>query len=251
MSWAGVREALKRVTGEAGALPLWWRDDDATRLSPALERLAAQARAAGVPVHLAIVPAQARPELAGLGPEFIPVVHGWAHANHEPPGRKKAEFGAARTGEAVERDLREGLARLAFLGARLRRMFVPPWNRIDPAHVMRVREAGHEWISTFGPRARREPVPGLVCINTHVDPIDWHGTRSLADEEALLARLAAHLRDRADGRADPAEPLGLLTHHLDHDPAIEGFVARFWEVMRAAPHTLWTPPDPGEPDEPT
>jgi hypothetical protein len=53
-----------------------------------------------------------------------------------------------------------------------------------------------------------------------VDPIDWHGTRSLADSAEIVTHLAAAVERRVAGAADRDEPIGFLTHHLVHDDAI-------------------------------
>jgi hypothetical protein len=46
----------------------------------------------------------------------------------------------------------------------------------------------------------------------------------------MIALLARAIEARLEGRADPDEPLGLLTHHLVHDEAVwhlcESLVAR-------------------------
>jgi hypothetical protein len=43
---------------------LWWRDDDAAEVTPALERLLALADATGVPLALAVVPGRLMPSRA-------------------------------------------------------------------------------------------------------------------------------------------------------------------------------------------
>jgi hypothetical protein len=86
--------------------------------------------------------------------------------------------------------------------------------------VTRLPQLGYRGLSTFRTRTAAAPVPGLVQVNTHVDPIDWHSTGSLRDPAELAADLARAVLDRLDGRADPDEPIGLLTHHLVHDEAV-------------------------------
>jgi hypothetical protein len=56
-----------------------------------------------------------------------------------------------------------------------------------------------------------------------VDPIDWRGTRSLADPGGIVAGMANAVERRIAGRADPGEPIGFLTHHLIHDEAVWTF----------------------------
>lgn len=218
-------------------LPLWWRDDDAIAVTPELEAMAARAQRFGMQVHLAVIPARATEELAERVAEdrtFVPVVHGWAHISHAPAGAKNSEFGTQRDGAAE--DAKRGLERLSTLfGARLLPMFVPPWNRIDPSVTKALPGLGYRVLSTFQPRRAAEAAPGLMQVNTHIDPVDWRGTRSLTNPDALSEWLAAHLQDRREARADADEPLGLLTHHLMQDAATWDFCDQLLEMLLEGP----------------
>ncbi|MFC6583025.1 hypothetical protein [Sulfitobacter aestuariivivens] len=140
-------------------LPLWWRDDDATRDTMALQRLLGVSEGLDIPVHLAVIPRPATADLAAVikdAPGAVPLVHGWAHENHAPDGQKKAEFGHPRA--AAIDEARSGLRRLKSLfGARLLPMFVPPWNRIDPDIANALPHLGYTALSTYTPglRAKR------------------------------------------------------------------------------------------------
>lgn len=221
---------LAAMRREGLTLPVWWRDDDAIAPTPALDRLATMASDLGLAVHLAVIPKTATPALAEAvagRPSLVPLVHGWAHANHAPVDAKKAEFGPHRPLEDRQDEARHGLQRLRDLfGPRLCPVFVPPWNRIAPDMGAGLSAVGYRALSGFGPRDAALAAPGLAQINTHLDPIDWHRGRSLADPDTLLTGLAASLANRREGRADATEPLGLLTHHLVHDAAIWDFSRR-------------------------
>lgn len=225
VEWAPLRQELARWRAARMSLPLWWRDDDAVSVTPALERLAALSGDLALPVHLAVVPAHADPSLAtycAALPGMVPMVHGWTHENHAPPGAKRAEFGQPRAEAAAQTEA--ALHRMqALFGSRLLPAFVPPWNRIDPTLVPNLAQQSYRGLSAFGARGKRLAAPGLVQINTHLDPIDWHGTRSLREPDILIATLVALLQGRRSGAQDAAEPLGVLTHHLVHDPAIWSF----------------------------
>src|SRR5207302_676611 len=74
---------------------LWWRDDDAVAPTARLSRLLSIA--SGVPVSLAVIPADAEPELARWlshyllsAPKASVVVlqHGWRHLNRSGIGKK-------------------------------------------------------------------------------------------------------------------------------------------------------------------
>ncbi|MEM6617834.1 MAG: polysaccharide deacetylase family protein [Pseudomonadota bacterium] len=237
MTWQSVADELS-YWGDTGlTLPVWWRDDDAIALTPALRRLVSLSSAVSVPVHLAVIPAQLTPALIAhvkASPWLIPVTHGWAHTNHAPTREKKSEFPSGRD---ATHDLDQGVVAMAPLGPPV--MFVPPWNRIHRESTAALAARGYRAISTFAPRhaARTEE---LYQINTHVDPIDWHGTRSALPEAQITAYIVSLLRARRERETDPDEPLGLLTHHLDHDTALWDFCARFWEVMAAGPIRPWT-----------
>ncbi|HEX2018023.1 MAG TPA: hypothetical protein VGO17_03705, partial [Aurantimonas sp.] len=59
-------ELLAELDGWAGAgrrLDVWWRDDDAARPSPALDRLTAAAADRSLPLALAVIPDAMVPQL--------------------------------------------------------------------------------------------------------------------------------------------------------------------------------------------
>lgn len=246
--WRPLDAELDRWAAAGMILPLWWRDDDAIAPGPALDRLAGLAATTGLAVHLAVIPAGATTALAdrvATDPWLRPVVHGRAHENHAPAGEKKAEFGAHRPVPVMLAEARQGFDRLRDLfGDRLHPMFVPPWNRIAPALVASLPKLGYRALSTFTPRVAADAAPGLVQINTHLDPIAWKSYRGLADPGALIAQLAAQLADRREGRADNGEPYGLLTHHLVHDEAIWQFAGAVLTRLVAGPAHPWTLPAP-------
>jgi predicted glycosyltransferase len=223
-SWATLDDALARLADSPHRLSFWWRDDDAVAATLPFERLLALANRFGIPLGIAAVPATAQPSLAErltAESQVALLVHGLSHVNHAPPGEKKAEFGRHRPSELLKRDaglaLDEAHARL---GARLLPVFVPPWNRIDRDLVSVLPGLGYRGLSTFNDRANRSPTAGLIQINTHLDPIDWHGTRGALPLEILAERLGRRIKARIEGIADRDEPIGLLTHHLVHDEEV-------------------------------
>lgn len=241
--WDALDAELELWAAQALHLPLWWRDDDAVAPSEALTRLEALARTLDMPVHLAVIPKEATPELADVvqhSAHLVPVVHGWAHENHAPADKKKCEFGSTRPVDEALNEAEAGMARLKqMFGSRLQPMFVPPWNRVSPALLPWLAGLDFSALSTFGPRKRVNAAPGLVQINTHIDPIDWKGSRGLLAEEQILATLVLRLQARRLGQEDRAEPLGYLTHHLVHDAAIWDFSERLLSRLLAGPATPW------------
>lgn len=246
-SWTGLERELDAWADAGLTATLWWRDDDACRATPALERLLATAAGGGAadatPLALAVIPLAAEPELASLvavGPEVAVLQHGYAHQNHAGPKEKKMELGPHRPFEQTIADIAAGWQRLESLfGARLLPVMTPPWNRIAPRLAAMLPGIGFSGLSAFGPRQAAEPWPGLRQINTHVDIIDWKGTRGFAGAPSALAAAAGHLAARRAGRADAAEPTGLLTHHLVHDEGCWAFVAEFLARTAAHPAVRW------------
>ena len=90
-------------------------------------------------------------------------------------------------------------------------------------------EIGFRGLSTFGRRSRRAP-RGLVEINTHVDLIDWKGSRGFVGAEAALAALVAAL---GHARTVSHEPVGILSHHLAMDGGAWDFLRSLWEKVPA------------------
>ena len=241
--WSPLEEELAKWQAEARHLPLWWRDDDAIAPTAQLDQLSALAQKLALPVHLAVIPATAEPELAlyvAEHPELIPVVHGWAHQNRATNGQKKCEFPEQRPKQESLDDMQQGLARLQKLfGLRLVPLFVPPWNRISPELLPALSDLGFAALSTFTPRKALLAAPRLAQINTHLDPIDWKHTRSLVAPERLIAQVCDQLRARRKGAADNTEPYGILTHHLVHDAAIWGFTEALITRLMQGPGRVW------------
>ncbi|MGH6904815.1 MAG: hypothetical protein ACREIR_18975, partial [Geminicoccaceae bacterium] len=106
-------------------------------------------------------------------------------------------------------------------------VLVPPWNRLDGGLIERLADCGFIGLSTFGPRALPEAAQGLPQVNTHLDPIDWRGTRLFVGEAAALGRLIA--LQGAD------EPIGILSHHLTMDEDGWAFLDRLLRLLAAHP----------------
>jgi len=224
--WAELRGELD-LWGEAGcSATLWWRDDDAARLTRRLDRLLALAD--GVPLALAVVPAKAE----SFAAPAIVLQHGWAHADRARDGGRKCELAGADILELLV----EGKTRLARLfGARFLPVMVPPWNRAAPEVLAALPSLGYVGLSRLGPRATR------FERNVHVDVMDWK-SREFAGEEHVLRQLRLHLAARRAGVVDADEPTGLMTHHLVHGAPTERFLARLLEATRAHPAAHWLDP---------
>ena len=237
MSWHDLEAELElwRKTGRIATF--WWRDDDAVTDTPALRRLLALRESLDVPLALAVIPERADDALATRVREGVAILqHGWAHRSHAPDGRPKAELGNDRALEAIATELKQGWATLERLfGDRLLRVMVPPWNRIAPEVKDALPSWGYVGLSSFKPRQKGS----LMEANSHVDIVDWSGTRGFVGEGPALDDTIAHLALRRSGAADTDEPTGLLTHHLAHDDACWRFIDELVQRTRSHPAARW------------
>ncbi len=234
-AFAPLSRELDRWQAAGRIADFWLRDDDATEPTPALDRLLSLSAMHGISVTLAVIP---EPTGEGLvrrlrdAPLAEVAVHGWAHVNHAPPSEKKQELGGHRPAPVVLGQLRQGFEKLQRLhGARFAPLLVPPWNRIDRALVPQLGALGFQALSVFG-KEKAGPFP---LLNTHVDLIDWHGTRGGRPVQALVAEIMARLQVmEAEGGV-----MGFLTHHLVHDEAAWEFCAALLSMTADHPACRW------------
>lgn len=222
MSWSAFSAELARRRDAGRPVEFWWRDDDAGRVSPELERLLRLSASHRVPLSLAVVPGAAQPELFNILNDHVTVLqHGTDHRNRARAGEKKTEYPQDEPAEEALKRIADGLARLRGLaGKRFLPVLAPPWNRLRKDLVKRLPALGIRGISAYGPRASAEPAPGLRQVNTHVDIVAWkQGKRFIGQKEALELALRHFNHD---------EPIGWLTHHAVHDSAAWDFLARLF-----------------------
>jgi hypothetical protein len=244
-SWTELSAALDDCASAGRQITLWLRDDDAVTVTAALERLIELAGQWDVPAVLAVIPVAAEPDLAVRLSKLAHVrvaAHGFAHHNHAPAGEKKQELGSHRPAATVLDQLSAGFDRLATqFGRQAVPMLVPPWNRIAAELVPHLPRLGVRYLSTFGPAPPRRPVPGLLQVDCQLDIIDWRA-RGTHPHAVLAGRLAALVGERAVTAA-PA-PIGILTHHLDHDEAAWQFLERLFRLTARHPAVTWGWPVP-------
>ncbi|MEX1108049.1 MAG: hypothetical protein WEC00_03975, partial [Dongiaceae bacterium] len=92
-----------------------------------------------------------------------------------------------------------------------------------------------------GARARRRRSGQFATANVHIDIFEWHPRARFAGTGPVLEKAIRHLADRREGRADPDEPTGFMTHHLQHDAGCWRFVERFLRQSAAHPAVRWLP----------
>jgi len=227
-AWQALEAELDAWAGAGRRAQVWWRDDDATAPSVALERLLALAEVHRAPLALAVIPARAGPALAACvatATDVAVLQHGYAHENHAPAGAKKCELVDPGARPTLTAELENGRERLgALFGPRLLTVMVPPWNRIAPALALRLPALGFTGLSTYRARTAAEAAPGLCQVNTQADILQWHPQRRFLGTVAALDLLTGHLAAKRRGAADPDEPSGILSHHAVHDEAAWRFL---------------------------
>jgi hypothetical protein len=240
-AWRELADELARWRDGGRVAEFWWRDDDAARPDPALERLLTLAHRSAIPLALAVVPMQAEEdafETAGAGVSIIQ--HGSDHRNRAGAGEKKTEFPAAEPAPAAVARLMAARERLAaWARARFIPVLAPPWNRLPEPLVAQLAPAGFRGLSRFGARASAEPAPGVRQVNTHVDLVAWHAGRGFVGEDTALRAAVRHLAAKREGGADAGEPTGWLSHHAAHDEAAWTFLERLFETLRGVPGLRW------------
>jgi hypothetical protein len=243
--WTDLQTELDAWQSAGRTATLWWRDDDAVQPSPPLDRLLALAAAQRVPVALAVIPADTgaplRDHLAADAADAWVLQHGWAHADHSANGERQNEYGPERPIAVRVDELAAGWRKLADF-PRAWPALVAPWNRIDPALLPALPQAGLTGVSTLGPRPATDAAPGVRQVNVHVDIMNWQ-TRRFAGDDAALGQVLAHLRARRDGTADAGEPTGVMTHHSFHDEEAWTFIGALLAATRPHPAARWLTAD--------
>lgn len=226
---------LRRWRRAGRCARLWWRDDDAAGGSAALDRLLQASRAAGVPLSLAAVPAGDMPGLASrLARAGLVTVtqHGVDHLNRRT-GPAAGEFPHDWTQDQVESALRRGWSLIQALpGAQ--RVFVPPWNDVHPGLAAALAACGYASWSANGELDGGDGGDGgPLRLDVHLDLMRWRGGARFRGRRRFEKALAHELARRREARLWDA-PIGLLTHHLDHDERAWTYLERFlhWTLAR-------------------
>jgi peptidoglycan/xylan/chitin deacetylase (PgdA/CDA1 family) len=215
-AWDAVERELDLWKRSGLQARFWWRDDDASGNGPPLDRLLDLRRSLDLPLAIAAIPAGATPGLADrlAGETRVHVLqHGWDHRNHAPDGRPKAELARSRDEREVERDLAAGQCRMRELFAeRALPVLVPPYNFLAPRLAKVVRRLGFRYVSLLGDF---QPL-AMPSRNVHVDVVDWRSGKAEQSKAIALQAITA-LRLRRFGFVERLLPVGIMTHHLQHD----------------------------------
>ncbi len=209
---------------------LWWRDDDARTTTDALERLLSMAK--GLPLSVAVIPDGATPALARrLERESAVTVsqHGIDHINCRDPGAPAGEYPTNTTIAQLVKSILQGEQRLRDCGFDPR-FYTPPWNRIDQTLLEALRVAGYRTLSAWN-EEQREQCTGLRRLDVHIDLLRWKDGARFRGTTQLQDCLREQLAERREA-GDFERPIGLLTHHLDHDEAAWRFIDWFIDYAR-------------------
>ena len=230
----------------AGHAPVfWWRDDDARRPTPALDRLLALSTRFDAPITIAAVPdgdiaALAKACAAVPGAELA--IHGFRHENRAPAGRPSGEVNDQDSLADVMSDL--GAAMEAFRRAGVPpRLFVPPWNNAHPTLKRALGLQGLRLSCYGGMRRAAEP----DRLDAHLDVMRWKPKPRFRGTVRFLSRVRRLLAERRMSQAWD-QPLGLLTHHLDHDEPAWRFLEAFLPVARPVARMSLDEPSPRSSD---
>lgn len=241
-SWEALDRELDAWAEAGQRATLWWRDDDAVRLTPQVERVLALSSATDTPVALAIIPRDADDDLAEQltrVPTATALQHGFAHTNHAGADDRQNEYGPERTLAVRLAELTAGWQRLARFPRTLP-VLVAPWNRLAADLPPALPAAGLSGLSALGARPAVEAAPGVRQVNVHVDIMNWQ-SRRFAGEDAAIGQLAGHLRARRQGHADADEATGVMTHHAFHDEEAWRFIDELIARTRGHPAARWLP----------
>ena len=249
-AWSWLERELDRWTESGRQAQFWWRDDDASAASDALERLIQMSQRRRIPLALAVIPAALESGLVTClrsCPGISVLQHGFAHKNHAPPGQRKIEIGGTRPAAELTQDLQAGRQILEQrFGDRFVAALVPPWNRIDAALAEGLPGLGFSGLSTLRARRTASPAPGLLQVNVHLDPVNWRCDTGFIGVYPAIAVLVQHLIARRSGYRDPAEPSGILSHHLVQNEATWRFLDDLLQFLAEHPaasfvdaHDIW------------
>ena len=223
----------------AGHRPvLWWRDDDAQADTPALRRLLALSRRHAAPLTLSVIPHADTAPLAALlsrAPCVSVVQHGITHRNIAAPGEALSEVPRVIGLTMLAGEIGRAARLLDGLPHRLP-VFVPAWNRLTTALAASVAKAG--FLALSGHDRHGAALAPLPRLDVHLDLLRWGAVPRFRGEWRFTLRLIRLLRERRrEGRW--TAPIGLLTHHLDHDEAawrfLDALLAELAPRMTIAP----------------
>jgi hypothetical protein len=238
IQWWVLNRELELWASAGRRLELWWRDDDARIPTPSLDRLLKLARRYETPLTLAVVPDWDRSALAGrlaCERQAVVIQHGVDHQNVGDEQGPKSEFPNRYPREVMETRLLEARERLSVM-PRFAPVFAPPWNQVHAGLIGALRASGYRGLSAFGEDLSHDR--GFSRLDVHLSLLGDCGEGPFRGAEGFVARFARLARERRrTGRWD--QPIGLQTHHLDHDEAAWRCLEDFLDRTTRSPAIGW------------
>ena len=222
-------------------IEFWWRDDDAVADSPALQTMLAIARESAIPVHLAVIPKALESSLDIIKtPENKAISyvlqHGVEHKSYALAGQRKVELGGSQVLLPLISKLSAGQDLLAAKFAdQYLSILVPPWNRIDEDVASALPQVPYKKLSVL---SSAKLIETDFHLNVHIDIINWQ-QRQFAGEGVILDKLIELLTRRRLNIDLRTKPIGLMTHHLDHDNQCWQFINSFFKFCQRHPQIDW------------
>jgi hypothetical protein len=231
-----LRSELKTWRQDGRQAVLWWRDDDAVGVGRPLTRLLRLADRYSVPLTLAVIPTgdcRAVAAQVRARPQLRLAQHGVDHRNRREAGHT-GEFPLEWSRHKLAAHIADGWTKLEALPEAMQ-VFVPPWNNVHPELPDVLAAAGYIGWSAAGTTGE---APGPPRFDADLDIIDWAGGAHFKGAWRILDELTGALaRRRHDG--EWARPVGLLSHHLDHDFRAWLFLDAFIRWTRGEPAFIW------------
>ncbi|WP_297513926.1 polysaccharide deacetylase family protein [uncultured Caulobacter sp.] len=220
-----------RRWAKAGRAPvLWWRDDDARVPTGALEQLLSVSRRHAAPLTLAVIAGPSLPLLVRRleGEKTVEIaVHGFKHVNRQARGQGFGEIVEDDGIDWVRGQLLATVAAFHRAGA-APSLFVPPWNNLRPQLLAALPGSSLTAVSGFDQPRSTDGVPRL---DAHLDVLRWKGGGRFRGSWRFLSRMRRLMAQRRLA-GDWDQPIGLLTHHLDHDRETWLFLEWFLGAFR-------------------
>jgi len=224
-----------RVCLDARPTPveLFVRDDDVGWENGRLFSLLDVVQARGLPIDLAAIPAALTPAFARALRRTLESSnglvsvhqHGFAHANHEPDGRK-SEFGPSRSSLKQWDDIAWGRRVLEdMLGIEGNGVFTPPWNRCTAATAAALVNLGFRVLS----RDRTAPALGIDGLHELSVHLDWTGCHGCVTGAIAWGQSIAQVVAQASA------PVGLVLHHAVMTHADHQLLGELLDLLAAHP----------------
>ncbi len=230
--FAAIKKELSLWQQNGQQCHFWWRDDDATQDTPALQKLIDLHQQTKIPVALSVIPKFAHvtllQQIKNL-PQISILQHGWQHRNYELPEQPFSEFGSSRDSEIIRQELRTGRNLLkAMFAKQFVTGFVAPWNNLAAKHWP---EFDQYDLVSFHDGAANQMPSKFKQLNVHIDILRWRKYPKFRGTTRTIKAILKQLKQRrTDQQFD--KPIGIMSHHLVMDNASWQFLTKLLNFLR-------------------